>query len=119
MKRKGYVLSEAELEGINRADKMFREFMRRKEGGKRRSTLQSTQKEKQAMPDEVKNPVCPNPKCSHFSIQVSDVEARRNRCGHCFVPLDGTAVKVGHKPTARVTRVGHHLTLKLGNLPIQ
>ena len=66
------------------------------------------------MSPKARNPICKNQKCSHANIEVSDVEARRNRCGHCFQPLDGNPVNVGVKPTARVVREGKQLRLRFG-----
>lgn len=67
------------------------------------------------MPNETANPVCKNPHCSHYMLQVCDVEARRNRCGHCYTPLDGNHENVGQKPTVRVRREGKQLRLHFGS----
>ena len=84
--------------------------------------FQYDEKEKEDMPNETANPVCKNPKCSHYCIQVCDVEARRNRCGYCFTPLNGNHADVGqntngNKPTVRVHREGKFLRLNFTKSP--
>lgn len=65
------------------------------------------------MPAENQNPVCQNPRCSHYMVRSCLVEAQQNRCNTCRQPLTGETVK----PTARVKRVGKQLRLQFAGLP--